>query len=87
MIYCPAQGLLNKYSAYDYALGIKSFKFSENSSFLAVGSYDEKVRVFNTLTWKMITEFEHKSSLTETVDIVSPFYTHNPLAHFQRGRN
>jgi hypothetical protein len=70
LVYCPAQGLMSKYSAYEYALGIKSFKFSENSIYLAVGSYDEKVRIFNTLTWKMIVEFEHKNSLTENVDLL-----------------
>jgi len=36
--------------------------------FLAVGSYDEKIRLFNCLSWKVITEFEHKSLLTDLSD-------------------
>ena len=48
-----------------------------------MGSYDEKVvykfnklklllkvRVFNALTWKLITEFEHKASLSDIPDLV-----------------
>jgi len=70
LVYCPAQGLISKYQAYEYALGIKTFKFSDNSMFLAVGSFDEKIRLFNTLTWKPITEFEHKGTITDTLDLV-----------------
>lgn len=62
---------MHKYSAYDYALGIKSFKFSNNSAYLAVGSYDEKIRIFNCLTWKLVTELEHKSALSNVIDAVS----------------
>ena len=32
------------YSAYEMALGIKSVTWSSTSQFLAIGSYDEKVR-------------------------------------------
>jgi len=70
LVYCPAQGLVAKYQPYEYALGIKSLKFSDNSQFLAVGSYDEKVRLFNCLTWKVITEFEHKSQITDVPDLL-----------------
>ena len=34
---------LSKYSAYEFALGIKSVCWSPSSQFLAVGSFDEKV--------------------------------------------
>ncbi len=67
-VYCPAQGLLQKFQPNEYGLGIKTFKFSSNSMFLAVGSYDEKIRLFNCLSWKVITEFEHKSLLTDLSD-------------------
>jgi WD40 repeat protein len=68
MVYCPAQGLICKYQPYEYALGIKSVKFCESGQFLAIGSYDEKVRLFNCLTWKVVTEFEHKTSVVEYND-------------------
>ena len=34
---------LSKYSAYEFALGIKSVCWSPSSQFLAIGSFDEKV--------------------------------------------
>ena len=34
---------LSRYSAYEFALGIKSVCWSPSSQFLAVGSFDEKV--------------------------------------------
>ena len=49
------------------ALGIKSVTWSPTSQFIAVGSYDEKLRLLNHITWKLITEFPHSSSpATET---------------------
>ena len=53
---------LSSYSAYDMALGIKSVTWSPTSQFIAVGSYDEKLRLLNHITWKLITEFPHSSS-------------------------
>lgn len=40
-----------------------------NGQFLAAGSYDQKVRLYNHISWKEITEFEHKKHLTEDEDI------------------
>lgn len=56
-VVCPFNGIVHRYEAYEYGLGIKSIDYSPNSSFLAVGSYDEKVRLFNTLSWKLIIEW------------------------------
>ena len=41
-----------KYEPYNYALGIKAADFSHNSLFLAVGSFDEKIRLLNAITWQ-----------------------------------
>ena len=49
-VYCPIQGLIAMLKPYDYALGIKSVKMSPNSLFVSIGSYDEKVRLINSLT-------------------------------------
>lgn len=51
---CLLNGPQPKYSAYDYALGIKDCVYSHNSLLLAVGSYDEKIRILNALTWKLV---------------------------------
>ena len=51
-------GLRKKYEPYNYALGIKSVEFSHNSLFLAIGSFDEKIRLLNCLTWQEIGDLD-----------------------------
>lgn len=64
MIYYPDGRLVSSYSAYEFGLGIKTVKWSPSSQFLAVGSYDQKVRLLNHYTWKPIIEFSHPVNLT-----------------------
>ncbi|XP_060614719.2 WD repeat-containing protein WRAP73 [Anolis sagrei] len=66
LLYSLDGRLLSTYSAYELSLGVKSIAWSPSSQFLAIGSFDEKVRILNHVTWKKIAEFEHP------VDIVSP---------------
>lgn len=47
------------FKAYEYALGIKSVCWSPSSQFLAIGSFDEKVRILNHITWKTVVEHAH----------------------------
>lgn len=54
---------LATYRAYDLALGIKQLQWSSTSQFLAIGSYDEKLRLLNHLTWKAIIELTHPSTV------------------------
>ncbi|XP_017398173.1 WD repeat-containing protein WRAP73 isoform X2 [Cebus imitator] len=63
LLYSLDGRLLSAYSAYEWSLGIKSVAWSPSSQFLAVGSYDGKVRILNHVTWKMITEFEHPAAI------------------------
>lgn len=51
---CPLLGVTCRYSAYEDGLGIKSVEYSNSSMLVAVGSYDDKVRLINGLTWKVI---------------------------------
>ena len=44
---------------YQFGLGIKSVTWSPSGQFLAVGSYDQKVRLLNHITWKVIAEYDH----------------------------
>ncbi|XP_076355380.1 WD repeat-containing protein WRAP73-like isoform X2 [Tachypleus tridentatus] len=55
---------LGSYLGYQMALGIKSVTWSPTSQFLAVGSYDQKVRLLNSITWKTIIAYDHSSSVT-----------------------
>lgn len=61
---------LSKFSAYEWSLGIKSLAWSPSSQFLAVGSFDEKVRILNHITWKKITEFEHPATISNPKTVV-----------------
>lgn len=61
---------LGKYSAYDYALGVKTLAWSPTCQFLALGSYDEKLRLLNHVTWKTITSFGHPETVDEKSVVV-----------------
>ncbi|CAO3612163.1 unnamed protein product [Cunninghamella blakesleeana] len=49
------------YSAYDYGLGIKSIDWL--GSLLAIGSYDGKVQLINTVSWKRIYTLSHSNNI------------------------
>ncbi|XVF11266.1 hypothetical protein REPUB_Repub08aG0012000 [Reevesia pubescens] len=54
---------LFKYQAYESGLGVTSVSWSPCGQFLAVGSYDQMLRVLNHLTWKTFAEFMHLSTV------------------------
>ncbi|XP_066926151.1 WD repeat-containing protein WRAP73-like [Clytia hemisphaerica] len=64
VIYSLDGRFISSYSAYDYALGVKSVTWSPTNQFLAVGSYDQQVRLLNNVTWKSICEFQHPPKIT-----------------------
>ncbi|XP_046332030.2 WD repeat-containing protein WRAP73-like [Haliotis rufescens] len=63
LIYSLDGRCLATYTAYDFALGIKNIAWSLSSQFLAIGSFDEKVRILNHITWKKVAEFSHPSTV------------------------
>ena len=63
---CPFKGVVLKYQAYDFALGIKAVDCSNTSFFLAIGSFDEKVRLLNASTWKIIAELDCSPNTVQT---------------------
>ncbi|KAF6989705.1 hypothetical protein CFC21_007007 [Triticum aestivum] len=63
LIYSPDGRCLFKYSAYESGLGVKTVGWSPCGQFLAVGSYDQSVRILNHLTWKTFAEFTHAASI------------------------
>ncbi|XP_062962062.1 WD repeat-containing protein WRAP73 [Cynocephalus volans] len=70
LLYSLDGRLLSAYCAYEWSLGIKSVAWSPSSQFLAVGSYDGKVRILNHVTWKMITEFGHPATINNPKAVV-----------------
>ncbi|KAH9513432.1 WD repeat-containing protein wrap73 [Bulinus truncatus] len=61
---------LSKFSAYDLALGIKAVTWSPSSQFLAIGSFDEKVRLLNHITWKTVATLSHPELLDSSKHVV-----------------
>lgn len=70
LLYSLDGRLLSTYRAYEWSLGIKSVAWSPSSQFLAIGSYDEKVRILNHVTWKKIAELEHPVTVASPKIIV-----------------
>ncbi|XP_048206063.1 WD repeat-containing protein WRAP73 isoform X2 [Perognathus longimembris pacificus] len=70
LLYSLDGRLLSSYCAYEWSLGIKSVAWSPSSQFLAVGSYDGKVRLLNHVTWRMITEFAHPAVISDPKTVV-----------------
>ncbi|KAI8077860.1 WD40-repeat-containing domain protein [Halteromyces radiatus] len=51
--------LTYSYSAYEHGLGIKCISWHDE--LLAIGSYDEKVRLINTCSWQLVTVLSHSN--------------------------
>ena len=63
--YSPTGNIISVHQAYELSLGIKNCCFSPNGNYLSVGYYDQSLRLFSHITWKQITEFQHKSTITD----------------------
>uniref|UniRef100_A0A8C7RAX4 WD repeat containing, antisense to TP73 n=1 Tax=Oncorhynchus mykiss TaxID=8022 RepID=A0A8C7RAX4_ONCMY len=81
LLYSLDGRLLSTFSAYEWSLGIKSLAWSPSSQFLAIGSYDGKVRILNHITWKKVTEFDHPATInnTKAVSTLSNEYMSVPV--------
>lgn len=56
-----------------FGLGARVVSWSPTGQFLAVGGYDQKVRLLNHVTWKTIAELEHRSILDDTTGGVAVY--------------
>jgi WD40 repeat protein len=68
-IYSPTGNLISQHEAYQLNLGIKGLNMSPNGHYLTVGYYDQAVRIFNHITWKLIIDFMHPTSLNDSNNI------------------
>ncbi|EGD72033.1 hypothetical protein PTSG_00050 [Salpingoeca rosetta] len=69
-VYSISGKLLRTFSAYSDALGIKSVAWAPSSQLLAIGSYDQKVRLLNNVIWSEIIDFKHTQTVTSTANRV-----------------
>jgi hypothetical protein len=58
-IYFHYPRVVREFRAYENALGVKSAGWSPSGKFLALGSFDEQMRVLNHLTWRCFGEYSH----------------------------
>ncbi|CAH0522608.1 unnamed protein product [Peronospora belbahrii] len=66
-LYSPNGTFLAKFQAYQNALGLKTIAWSASGQFLALGSYDEHLRILSHIGWKPIADFDHTSiAITST---------------------
>lgn len=68
-VYSPTGNLIATHEPYQLNLGIKSLNFSPNGHYLTVGFYDQTVRIYNHITWKMIIDFAHTPSISDSSNI------------------
>lgn len=62
--YNPSSGdMLGRFSAYENALGARCMVWASDASALAIGSFDGKLRVLSSATWRPIFECSHPSSV------------------------
>lgn len=59
LLYASTGEHLQTYRPYDDALGVKTLAWHPHSHLLCIGSYDERARVLNSLTWQRLAELTH----------------------------
>jgi len=50
---------VNKFQPSKWSLGVKTVCWPSSGQLLAIGSYDQKIRLLNHITYKLIMDFEH----------------------------
>ncbi|CAG8670759.1 15689_t:CDS:2 [Acaulospora morrowiae] len=70
LIYTSDGQCLQKYNE-NTVLGVKCVTWAPSSQFLAVGSYDQKIRLLDYYSWKPTIEFTHFNDISDD-DILHP---------------
>ncbi len=71
LVYSPGGSIIASHQPYDLALGIKSVELSPNGHYLSVGFFDQNVRLYNHISWKLIIDLEHSSTINDCSEIVN----------------
>ena len=65
LLYTATGEHLQTFRPYENALGVKTIAWHPHGHLLALGSYDERARLLNSLTWQRIAECTHPSEVVE----------------------
>lgn len=72
-VYSPTGNLIEKHEPYTGALGARISSFSPNGRYFAVGFNDNKVRLYNSITWKQISELNHNMTTVTAESLTNVF--------------
>lgn len=65
-LYSMSGHCMARFSAYEMALGVWDVGWAPSGQFLAITSFDNKIRLLNHLTWGVVAEFPHTTTITTT---------------------
>jgi WD40 repeat protein len=64
-IYSLNGTLIKEISQKEESLGIKKIAWEPNGRYVAIGSYDSKIRLLKYKSWKIIAEFSHNAKVNQ----------------------
>lgn len=67
--YCPSKTQIFKHEVGNNSLGVKTVKMSKKSEYLAQGTYDDKIKLYNTLCWRLICDIDFKINPSDIEEI------------------
>lgn len=72
-IYSPTGNLISVNEPYQLNLGIKALNMSPNGHYLSIGFYDQNVRLYNHISWKLIMDLPHNPNITDNTIVYINF--------------
>ena len=73
LVYSPTGNLIKNIQPYKYGLGIQEAKFSLNYHYFCIGFNDGFIRLYNSITWNFIYEFNHNINILQEDSLVNVF--------------
>jgi WD40 repeat protein len=55
---------ISRFQPKEWTLGVRLVSWPSSGQLLTIGSYDQKIRLLNYITYKMIMEFEHPTKIS-----------------------
>ena len=68
LLYTAGGEHLQTFRPYENALGVKTVAWHPNGHLLALGSYDQRARLLNSLTWQRVAECVPQRAIAARLD-------------------